>query len=171
MSIKMNLDWSQFTRRVFIEAQPKEVFQQWSSTVALETWFLEEVEFQRNGEILNKQEIIREGDNYRWKWHGWEGEQKGKILEVLGNKSITFSFGQAGEVNIEFISDPIGCQLVLKQYNIPTDEQSIRNYYYGCTNGWSFWMLNCKLFIEKGFTINQKTNPLPDEIKCELINA
>ena len=170
--MKYKLDWSTFTRRIFINCSAKKVFDLWTSGYGLEEWFLEKAEFTREGLILASKDRIRQGDHYSWKWYQWDMYSKGEIINIVKGSLLEFEFGKAGNVKVEFLDVSINeCQVILTQYNIPTDEESIRNYYYGCTNGWSFWMINCKLYMEHGITINHKSNPLVEDVKGELVNA
>ncbi len=171
MSLDLKLDWSSFTRRVFIQASSEKLYRLWCTQKGMESWFIESAKFFRQGEQIPRDELFKMNDTYQWKWHGWDHLHEGHIINTELNKHLIFDFGRAGKVKVSFEEGDDETQMILTQYDIPTDEDSIRNYYYGCTNGWSFWMLNLKAFVEHGIVLNNPNNPFDDPIKCELINA
>ncbi len=167
----LKMDWSRFTRRVFIEASAKEIFKLWTTQNGMESWFLRSAKFYRNNDQNAGDEKFVAGDGYSWEWHGWPHTHEGLILEVIDEKEFTFDFGESGKVRVELVKEDNQTQVILTQYDIPTDEKSIRDYFYGCSLGWSFWLVNLKAFIEHDIVLNHPNNPLPESLKCELVNA
>jgi len=45
--------------------------------------------------------------------------------------------------------------LSLNQSKIPLDEKSKLEIFYGCSNGWAFWLTNLKSFLEHGILLNE----------------
>lgn len=166
------MDWSQFTRRIFITKPVEPIFECWSKAESIERWFLKKANFYREDILLGKNESITKGDNYVWEWNGWDGQTSGFILDIKENSFINFEFGKSGKVKVSLEAVSANeTQVILNHYEIPTEEESKKNYHVGCSNGWSFWLVNLKLFLEYDLLINHKNNPLDTAIKAELVNA
>jgi len=43
----------------------------------------------------------------------------------------------------------------LSQSEIPQDEKSKLEIFYGCSNGWTFWLANLKAYLEHGILLNE----------------
>jgi len=106
---------------------------------------------------------------YRWVWHGWpEHTQDGAITSVIENQEIGLTFGDAGNVIIKFIAKNEDTELQLTQSNIPITEFAKYHYYYGCTMGWSFWMVNLKAYLEHGIVLDERSGKYSGEM--EIVN-
>ena len=92
-------DWSRFLLRIPISAHKQNIFDRWTSQSALESWFLRQALFYRDGKAINPQTIIQVNDTYEWRWYGYPDEvtEKGSIIEMQKDK-LKFSFGKAGEI-------------------------------------------------------------------------
>src|SRR5687767_4508467 len=125
-------DWSRFTLRVPIKAGPKEVFAAWTTRQGLESWFLRKALFKTDkGKEKSPVDTILQGDTYQWMWHGWPDEvvEKGTVLSNNEKNTLKFSFGKAGNVQVE-VKEAGGETLVeLLQYDIPTTEEGQVNYH------------------------------------------
>ncbi len=172
MSISFNNDWTQFTRRVFIRADKQEVFDAWSKQGEMEEWFLKRAQFYDNGTQLEKGKIVTKDCSFEWTWYGWpEMIQKGEMLDVVRNEKIVFSFDPAGIVTLRFEQhDENTTQLILEQTGIATDEESKKNFFYGCSLGWSFWMVNLKAWLEHGILLDERVYNFDDARKLETVN-
>jgi len=165
--------WSSFTRRIFINKDVHTVYSAWSKSAELEKWFFKSAEYCEDEKAIDKTAYVQRGHTCKWQWHGWPHIHTGTILEAKLNEILKFDFNPGGNVCIHFI--PISEQrmeLVLEQTDIPHGkEDDIKHFYYGCSLGWSFWMLNLKAFLEHGIVLNEMTNPYADDPKkLELVN-
>ena len=151
-----NRDWSQFVRKIYINAPIEKVYKCWATRHKLENWFLRKAEFVNGKDIpRGSKEFVQKGDKYTWEWHNWNGQEKGEILEADGDKRIVFSFAD-GQVEI-LLSEGKGMTLVqLTQSDIGLDDKSKMNYYVGCSNGWTFWLTNLKAYLEYNILLNDK---------------
>lgn len=151
------MDWSKFERRIFINADVKQVYDAWTIPELVETWFLEKADyFNLDGTPIPKTDNVTKGCKYTWKWNNWDQFQDGVIYEANGKDHIRFDFGKGGMVNVNISKCERGVELVLTQENIPLDETSKMNMYVGCSNGWSFWMINLKAWLEHNILLNEK---------------
>lgn len=172
MSISFSKDWSQFTRRIFIKAPIEKVFNAWAVQGQMEEWFLLKAEFSRNNSSLQNGDAIVTGDSFLWKWHGWdEAEQQGEVLSLIANKQMSMTFSPAGIVTVDFIKTEDNLtQLILHQSSIPTDEDGKLNFFYGCSLGWSFWMVNLKAWLEHGILLDERDMNFDDNRRLEVVN-
>lgn len=172
MSISFNKDWSQFTRRIFIKAPVERVFNAWALQGQMEDWFLLKAQFSRKDSPLLKDEMVAAGDSFHWIWHGWDdADQRGEVLSVIKNKQLSMTFKPAGIVTVDFEqTDDNFTHLILHQSSIPTDEDGKLNFFYGCSLGWSFWMVNLKAWLEHGILLDERDVNFDDNRKLEVVN-
>lgn len=149
-----NIDWSQFTRRILISKNKDEVYKAWATPSELTKWFLEKAEYKKaDGSARASNEKVEAGDTYEWKWNNWDSIENG-VVENIDENQITFTFGNAGKVKVSFEEKNGGTEIILTQYEIPADDESKLNFYTGCSNGWGFWMVNLKAWLEHGIKLN-----------------
>ena len=162
----MSYDWTKFQCNIFIQAPIEKIFNAWMSEKALTTWFLEKVKhIDSNGQTRPAEQHSQISDTYEWKWFGWEYAEKGKILDVIENKELTFSFSQETvQVNLEFIQHQDEVQVLITQSNIPTDEKNRVNVHMGCNLGWSYWLVQLKAWLEHGILLNDRTHREPHAV-------
>ena len=148
--------WNSFTRRIIIKAPIERIYQCWTKQAEIEVWFLESALFFYNNTQRPKNESFKKGDLFQFKWHNWNQIESCTILQAIPYQQIAFTFGTGGEVHVSLTAVTNGTEVVLKQNQIPTDEESKLNIYVGCNNGWTFWLTNLKAYIEYGITLNAK---------------
>lgn len=149
-------DWNTFTKRIFIKKSVEEVYRCWATKSQIETWFLEKAEYKSNEELRKPDELIQKGDHFSWKWNNWDIVEEGQILDANGKNFVSFTFGSGGNVDVELNDIDNFTEVVLKQYEIPTDEKSKIDIYVGCSTGWTFWLTNLKAYLEHGITLHAK---------------
>src|SRR4030095_1586181 len=109
-------NWKQFTKRITIDADPKTIFDAWSSQRGLESWFLRLAEFKiPDGALRTRDEPFQKGDHYKWLWFGYSdaiAEEK-EILFTNGKDELEFSFsgGCIVKVSIKQESGETICEL------------------------------------------------------------
>ena len=166
--------WSEFTFRVFVAASRQTVFQHWATSGGLEKWFFEEAEYlDAEGAVRESDAHVQAGDGCRWKWHGWDHTHEGTITEVGADEFMEFTFPPAGTVRIQFVDRGAErTEVVLTQSGIPhSSDKEIKDFYYGCSLGWSFWLVNLKAFLEHGIVLNELDHPYTDQKTiCQLVN-
>lgn len=149
------LAFDNFTKKIYIKAPIQKLYWCWATVEGIESWFLKKAIYTSSEEKIRKPtEHIQSGDSYTWQWHNWEGQEKGKVLYANGKDSIEISFTDS-KVMVSFEEKKNAVLLTLRQYGIPTDEQSKLNIHYGCSNGWTFWLTNLKAYIEHGILLNE----------------
>lgn len=155
------LDWSQFSVRIPIPADPKAIATAWLSQEGLERWFLSMAEFvQPNGELRRRDEPFKPGDTYRWRWFGYPHTETGEVLETNEGDFVRFVFGKAGIVSVGIDQENDESILRLKQEEIPTDDEARMNWYAGCKSGWTFYMCNLKSLLLGGPDLRNKNENL-----------
>lgn len=166
------IDWTEFTRVIFIKSDMKTIYNAWAIPDQIEKWFLESANVNRGTEKVQLVPV-ETNDKYVWRWHCWEHIQEGVILSANGKDQLSFTFGdRAGkcEVKIEEIGNDF-CKLSIRQYDIEDTEQGRLNYFTSCQLGWSFWMVNLKAYLEHGICLNETTLPVGFESIHNLVNT
>jgi len=168
------LDWTTFTKKIKINTSLENVYNHWSTPKLLCIWFLKEAVYTNPSGIITKQdEQLNINDSYTWKWHNYDGEEKGTVKEANGSDTIIFSF--AGDTNVKVSLEQKGNQVHLEliQYNIPTDDVTKFKVHCGCSNGWTFWLANLKAYLEHGVLLHEtESDNTDDKISCgEYVNA
>ena len=153
------INWSTFTLRIPIRAGIQQIYHAWTTSAALESWFLRKAEFTTaQGTPRNSDEAIQAGDQYAWYWHGYTDAvvEHGKILETNGKDKLKFEFGKAGIVTLNVITIDGETVAEIIQEEIPLDEQAKKNYHVGCSVGWTFYLANLKSILEGGLDLRNK---------------
>ena len=162
-------DWTRFTKRITIDAPIDAVYRAWATRDGIESWFLRLSEISNAaGHVRPASEFAAAGDRYRWLWHGWpdEVEERGAIIEANGADRFAFTFHDPMTVLVTIRPEHGITVCELTQENIPEDDFARANYFFGCSEGWTFYLANLKSILEGGIDLRNK-NP---EIK-KVINS
>ena len=100
--------------------------------------------------------MISEGSSYTWRWYNWDGQEDGEVLMANGKDQLEFTFAGKSRVSVQLIPEGELVLVVLKQYHIPTDEESKLHIHVGCSNGWTFWLANLKAWLEHGILLHER---------------
>lgn len=150
-----SLSWDSFTKKIHIKAELSSLFKLWTTEKGITSWFLSDAEYLRNGTKISYEETIQAGDTYTWKWHNWDGKEEGRVLEIKENEFVKFTFAGENDLLISFEQKETAVLLTLTQSKIPQDEKSKLEIFYGCSNGWTFWLANLKAYLEHGILLNE----------------
>jgi uncharacterized protein YndB with AHSA1/START domain len=156
-------DWSTFKKRITVQADPNRIFRAFATQGGLESWFLRLAEFSdQQGAILESDQLANHGDRYQWAWHGWgdDANLRGQVLETNGRDFFQFTFHDPMVVSIQIVSSGNTVIVELIQQNIPLDDNSRRNYFVGCGEGWTFYLTNLKSVLEGGLDLRNKNADL-----------
>ncbi|KZS40280.1 hypothetical protein AWE51_04815 [Aquimarina aggregata] len=149
------LTWNSFTKKIYIHTSAKNLYKLWATSEGITSWFLREATYKNSrGGIKKQSEYIEKGDSYVWKWHNWDGEEEGTVLEANGENYLEISF-ESSKVSVSLEEKNNITIVTLKQFSIPEDDKSKLQIHYGCSNGWTFWLTNLKAFIEHGILLNE----------------
>ena len=151
--------WTTFTRKVFIDRPKSELYKAIGTPDGLTKWMLAKSKYtSAEGGERKPDEPYHTDDTFIWMWHNWDVENPGVVREANGTDFVAFTFDPAGYVEIKLEDHLNGTMVILSQKDIPTDDEAKMNYYYGCSLGWSFWLVNLKAYLEHGITLNE-TDP------------
>ena len=150
--------WDKFVKRITINAPVQVVYNAWSTKAGIETWFLRKAIFTSNGVEKNAGDAIAEGDDYVWRWHGYNDDvtEKGKIIAANGTDMLQFSFTGNCVVTIKAFEENGETIAELTQENIPLEDDPMKNLYVGCGEGWTFYLANLKSILEGGIDLRNK---------------
>lgn len=150
------LAFSEFTKRIYLRAPLEQIYNLWGTPDGICRWFLRDATYtDASGQKRGGTDLITAGDRYEWFWHNWEASEKGEVTKANGRDVLEFSFAGVSHVRITLEPGKEGVLLNLRQYGIPTDEDSKLNLHYGCSNGWTFWLANLKAFLEYGVLLHE----------------
>lgn len=162
-------NWETFTKRIIINSPIDSVYRSWATKSEIETWFLEQADYQSDGTHRKPGELVQKGDRFSWKWHNWDFTENGDVLEANGSDKISFTFGAGGKVDVNLKESNSSTEVLLTQYEIPTDDNSKMDIFVGCNTGWTFWLTNLKAYLEHGITLHAKG--LKQEETKDLVNS
>ena len=152
-----------FIKKIRIKAPLEVIYRMWSTSAGLESWFLRSAQFYRDDKILGADELVNTGDRYTWQWHNWDPTESCDIIEANGRDHLLFSFGGSSKVSVDLEQSGDSVMVVLRQYDIPTDEKTKLEVHVGCSNGWTFWLANLKAFLEHGIVLNETEYDISDD--------
>ncbi|WP_299532989.1 SRPBCC domain-containing protein [Ulvibacterium sp.] len=156
------LSFDSFTKKIYIKTTPQKLYWCWATSEGICSWFLREAEYiSPEGQPRKAEASMQTGDDYIWGWHNWDALEKGKVMQANGSDFLEISFTDS-KVSVHIENQGKVCLLTLRQYDIPTDEQSRLNIHYGCSNGWTFWLANLKAYLEHGILLNETERDLRD---------
>ncbi|SHH03031.1 SRPBCC family protein [Flagellimonas flava] len=149
------LSFDCFNKKIYIKASKEKLYWCWGTEEGITSWFLESAIYTSpNGERRKPGENIQAGDSYTWKWHNWDGVEKGTVHMANGTDFMEISFTDS-KVSVTLEDHDKAVLVTLKQHQIPTDEESRLNIHHGCSNGWTFWLANLKAYLEHGILLNE----------------
>lgn len=164
------LDWTKFTKRIIINKSIDEVYESWTKPSKIQKWFLEKAQFSDGyNTIRAADDCIKRKDSFVWKWHNWNFEETGSVLEANDKDLVSFTFGAGGKVTVKLVDKKKVTELILTQEDIPADDKSKMNLFVGCSTGWTFWLTNLKAYLEYGITLHAKG--LKQEETTNLVNS
>ena len=95
-----NFDWTQFTRKIAVQAPIQKIYDAWTKPIELERWFLSKAEFYTSEkEKIEKNQSIKEGLSYGWQWYLYPVTEHGKVTKANGKDFLQFTF--AGDCLVE----------------------------------------------------------------------
>lgn len=160
-------NWTKFTKRININAPIDIAYTAWTTQEGLESWFLRTALFTRVGGVVRSpEESISDGDSYLWRWHGWDDSvtENGTVISANGHDRLIFTFHEPMVVTVSLMSEFNQTIVELKQQNIPTDENSMQDFYVGCGEGWTFYLANLKSILEGGLDLRNKNIELKNVV-------
>jgi len=152
-----NFNWSQFSKRIYINAALKTVYDSWTKGEALEKWFLSKARFySKDGKEMQPSENVRSESTYGWNWFAQNHFEKGFIRSENGIDFLEFTFAGNSNVRVQLSKERNQTLVELTQTEIPLDNSSKKNIRLGCAFGWAFYLLNLKSVLEGGIDLRNK---------------
>ncbi len=156
-----NFDWTQFTKRIAVNAPIQILYDAWTQSTQLEKWFLKTAVFVDDKEnLLDGNLSALPGMSYEWSWFLYDETEKGKVLIANGKDHFRFTFAGQCYVDVTFSEQFEHTVIELTQTNIPTDDKSKLDIRLGCSSGWSFYLVNLKSVYEGGLDLRSKDERL-----------
>ena len=161
----MTNDWSQFTKRITIDATTRAIYNAWAIPEQIEGWCLSRADYTGpDGSVKFKNERVKAGDAYTWHWHGFANglPESGRVLEANGHNTFSFTFADDCIVEVIVLSEKGEKVVQLTQKKIAPDEKL--RLYIGCGEGWTFYLANLKSILEGGIDLRNKNDKIPDVV-------
>ncbi len=157
------LNFHSFTKKIYIKAPVKKLYWCWATIEGITSWFLSEAIYEnKEDNQRSADEFIEPGDRYIWRWHNWDGQEDGEVMVANGRDEVEFTFAGKSKVHVQLNEEEGATLVVLRQYHIPTDEESKLHIHVGCSNGWTFWLANLKAYLEYGILLHEREVDLRD---------
>jgi len=151
-----NFDWTQFSQKVAVKADIRDIYNAWAVPNEIEKWFLASANYKNsNGQPSQKDMAVDAGNFYVWTWFLYDGEGTGEITIANGKDHFQFTFADS-LVDIKLTEKDDHVIVQLRQSDIPTDDKSKREIRIGCHTGWSFFMVALKAFYENGIDLRNQ---------------
>ncbi|MBC7946727.1 MAG: SRPBCC domain-containing protein [Chitinophagaceae bacterium] len=161
------INWSSFKLRVNIKKTIEELYSNWTTPQALESWFLREAVFvDADGKERSRSASVQKGDTYTWRWHGYPDDVKetGIVLEANGSDLFRFSFSLGCPVTIQIYPEAGETIVELMESDLPTDDKTTSGHFVGDSRGWIFYLANLKSIVEGGIDLRNKNVNIRDVI-------
>lgn len=156
-----DFDWTQFSKRIFINADINTVYDAWTKTEEIEKWFLSKAVFiSKTGKSIIPTENISLGCTYKWNWFAQNHLEEGIVKTANGTDVIAFTFAGDGIVEVRLSTANNQTLVELTQSQIPLDNNSKENIRLGCAFGWTFYLINLKSVLEGGLDLRNKDTEL-----------
>lgn len=151
-------NWTKFTVTADFNTDVRSIYEAWTTSAGLESWFLRKADFFTiAGRLREPNEFISKDDTYQWYWHGFDDNamEKGEILEVNSIDFLKFTFSGC-TVSISIESKSGVTVLELTQEDIPEESDPSKNLFVQCQTGWTFYLANLKSIFEGGIDLRNK---------------
>ena len=94
--------------------------------------------------------------------------ESGIFMKTEDPEIIKFTFGGAFDspiiVTVKFYITPVVNILELTQENMPDTEEGRVKYHLQCCEGWNFYLVNLKSFLEGGIDLRNKDEDMQNMI-------
>ena len=132
-----NFDWTAFTKKIAIRASVADIYNAWTKSSELETWFLQKAEFYNaSGTRMDDNTPAQGGTRYSWLWYLYKDAMEGVIKEANGEDHLQFTFEGECLVDVNLREENGYTIVELLHHNIPLDDNSRQFVRLGCSNGW-----------------------------------
>lgn len=169
---KQKYDWTQFTLREVIHAPVKKVYNAWTVPLQIEKWFLSSAVFtDTDDHVWPVDKNIEAGLRYAWQWYGHHITDHGVVLEANGRDKLRFTFVGEAEVTITLEAFNDKTVVVLRQANIPDDEEHRVSTHLDCSQGWLYYLTNLKSVLQGGQDLRNKDEEVLRYLKANPVAA
>jgi uncharacterized protein YndB with AHSA1/START domain len=161
-------DWTKFTVKADFNTDVRTIYQAWTTSEGLESWFLRKARFYAiAGRLREPGESISKEDVYEWYWHGFDDStmEKGEMLEVNSIDFLKFTFSGGSIVSVSIESRNGLTILELTQENIQEESDPSKNLFVQCQVGWTFYLANLKSIVEGGIDLRNKRLEISSNFK------
>jgi len=151
-------EWSEFLRRIYVQAPVKKIYNAWAKPSEITKWFLSKARaFDAGGKERSASKAIVKGNSYEWKWYGSADTGEGKVLSANGINRLSFTFiDSATVVTVSMKKAGKRTFVELKQQHRHPEASRRKGIYLHCHPGWSYHLTNLKSIYEGGIDLREK---------------
>ena len=143
------IDWSRFSLFVAINASPERLFDAWTTSSGLESFFVDMMAiYDREGRLLDASERVMPGCRYVWRWDSG-ALARGAFVAVDPGRQVSFTFGDS-KVSITLHPHKAGTLLELSQFDMADDEHNRMHVHTNCRAAWVYFLTVLKTLLEQG---------------------
>jgi uncharacterized protein YndB with AHSA1/START domain len=143
------IDWTRFSLFVAIDSPPDRVFDAWTTSTGMESFFVDMMAFyNRDGSLLEASERAQPGCRYVWRWDSG-ALARGEYLDVNPDEQVVFTFGDC-KVAVYLQPRRDGTLLELCQYDMADTEQNRMHLHTNCRAAWVYFLTVLKTSLEHG---------------------
>jgi uncharacterized protein YndB with AHSA1/START domain len=151
---KNNFNMNEFSHSILLNAPLEEVFRYSATPNGLTKWFIGAAEYTHSGKPVPGEELISTGDTYNWKWLAKDFETTGKVVEVIKDERLKFTFGSMFEITISVAAENNRTRFTLTQ-NYTAGAVKNDFAHINCCVCWAFFITNLKSVIEHGIDLRE----------------
>ena len=150
------VDWTSFLLHVAIDATTDQIFQAWSTSGGMESFFVEMMAIRdRDGRLLDPDEPAIAGYSYAWRWDSG-ALVRGEFLDVIPGRELEFTFGEC-KVRICLHRQEDRTILELCQYDMEDTEQNRMHLHTNCRAAWVYFLTVLKILLENSIDGRDKS--------------
>lgn len=151
---KDSFNRERFRHAVLVNASWDTVSDALLTASGFEKWFIGNASYtDSNGILCDSDELIHEGDNYKWHWLAKDFSVSGTILKI-NDDSVSFTFGDSFIVDINF-KELDGRILVTLEQKYAEGAMKNDFNYTNCCVCWVFFLTNLKSVLEHGADLRE----------------
>jgi uncharacterized protein YndB with AHSA1/START domain len=154
--------YESFTQRIRIKAAPDVVMTFWLMSDLVQLWFVPACRYIRPDiEDRAGNELAQPGDRYEWTWVDGTREVS-TVREVTFPLRATFGwFEDTCDVQVTLEPEGEGTLITLIQTNTQETEAERLQATLECGQGWQFYLLNLKSYLEGGIDLRETEPGVP----------
>ncbi len=150
-----NFNMERFHHSIYLDKPVNEVYKMAATAGGLSKWFMGDVKYSApDGTERKENDLIQQGDSYKWHWLAKNLSLEGNVLEAQKNNLAAFTFGSLFTVTITLKEDK-GRTLFTLTHQYAKGAAKNDFAYINCCVCWAFFITNLKSVLEHGIDLRE----------------